>query len=264
MGQSGKQKQIFMKKKSFFLTVVATLSLASATIAQTVPNYVPTNGLVGWWPFNGNANDESGNNNNGTVNGATLTSDRFGNANKAYSFDGVNDYVEIFNSSSLNYPTQAITISTWFKINSWFPLSNGTSWFPILSKSNSNIYGNYRLGLGKDNQNIVKLYGNLNSVGINENLTFNLNQWNNLIFIINASNNTTIIYLNNSLVYQGVTSPTGWNTNNTLPLIIGMDSPGFIEYSNGFIDDIGIWNRALTASEVTELYNAGTGKQYPF
>jgi len=47
-------------------------------------------GLVAYYPFNGNANDESGNGNNGTVNGATLTSDRFGNANSAYSFDGVN------------------------------------------------------------------------------------------------------------------------------------------------------------------------------
>ncbi len=52
-----------------------------------MPTYVPTTGLVGWWPFNGNANDESGNGNNGTVNGAILTSDRFGIANKAYSFD---------------------------------------------------------------------------------------------------------------------------------------------------------------------------------
>ena len=43
-----------------------------------VPSYVPTNGLVGWWGFNGNANDESGNGNNGTVNGATLIADRFG------------------------------------------------------------------------------------------------------------------------------------------------------------------------------------------
>ncbi len=51
-----------------------------------VPNYVPTNGLVGYWPFNGNANDESGNGNNGTNNGATLTADRFGNANSAYGF----------------------------------------------------------------------------------------------------------------------------------------------------------------------------------
>jgi hypothetical protein len=49
-----------MKRKSLLLTAVATLGLTAATMAQTVPSYVPTNGLVGWWPFNGNANDESG------------------------------------------------------------------------------------------------------------------------------------------------------------------------------------------------------------
>ena len=71
---------------------MAAISMTTASMAQTVPNYVPTNGLVGWWPFNGNANDESGNGNNGTVNGATLTTDRNGMAGQAYNFDG-NDYV---------------------------------------------------------------------------------------------------------------------------------------------------------------------------
>jgi len=66
--------------------------------AQNIPSYVPTNGLVGWWPFNGNANDESGNGNNGTVNGAILTTDRFGNDGKAYSFDGVSNYILVNNS----------------------------------------------------------------------------------------------------------------------------------------------------------------------
>ena len=73
-----------MKKTTTIILAV----LFTANLMAQVPNYVPTNGLVGWWPFNGNANDESGNGNNGTVNGATLTTDRFGNANKAYSFDG--------------------------------------------------------------------------------------------------------------------------------------------------------------------------------
>ena len=54
-----------------------------ATHAQ-LPDYPPTEGLVGWWPFNGNANDESGNGNDGVVNGATLIEDRDGNPNAAY------------------------------------------------------------------------------------------------------------------------------------------------------------------------------------
>ena len=84
-----------------FTAFALGLSLTANVIAQ-VPSYVPTNGLVGWWPFNGNANDGSGNGNNGTVNGATLTADRFGNSSEAFSFDGVDDRVEVNNSNSLN------------------------------------------------------------------------------------------------------------------------------------------------------------------
>jgi hypothetical protein len=76
-----------MKTKSF---IAALLLAASSALAQ-VPSYVPTNGLVGLWPFNGNANDESGNGNNGTVlNGTILTTDRFNNANSSYEVDGIN------------------------------------------------------------------------------------------------------------------------------------------------------------------------------
>ena len=81
------------------LTLALLLCLGTFASAQ-IPSYVPTNGLVGWWPFNGNANDESGNGNDGVVNGATLTEDRFGNVDKAYSFDGSNNTGVVINSSS--------------------------------------------------------------------------------------------------------------------------------------------------------------------
>lgn len=70
-------------------------------------------GLVAYYPFNGNANDESGNGHYGTVHGATLTEDRFGNADSAFYFDG-NDYIEI--SSGEIVPQNTITISAWIKI----------------------------------------------------------------------------------------------------------------------------------------------------
>ena len=72
-------------KKAYLMILMSALSILNAY--SQLPTYVPSNGLVGYWPFNGNANDESGNGNNGTVNGATLTADRNGVANKAYSFD---------------------------------------------------------------------------------------------------------------------------------------------------------------------------------
>ena len=61
-----------MKKVLLITFLLGTLLSSNAQ----VPNYVPSNGLVAWWPFSGNANDASGNGNNGTVNGATLTTDR--------------------------------------------------------------------------------------------------------------------------------------------------------------------------------------------
>jgi hypothetical protein len=70
-----------MKTKKIKLGIALFIMCSFTTIAQTLPNYVPSNGLVGWWPFSGNANDGSGNGNNGNVTGATLTLDRFGASN---------------------------------------------------------------------------------------------------------------------------------------------------------------------------------------
>ena len=96
-------------------TLLLILLLVPMMSFGQVPSYVPTNGLIGYWPFNGNANDESGNGNNATVNGATLTLDRFGNVDESYSFDGIDDYVNTnnpFYSSNTSH-----TISLWFHIN---------------------------------------------------------------------------------------------------------------------------------------------------
>ena len=70
------------------LLIAMGFALITQMISAQVPSYIPTDGLLGYWPFNGNANDESGNGNNGTVTGATLNSDRFGINGKAYNFDG--------------------------------------------------------------------------------------------------------------------------------------------------------------------------------
>ena len=97
--------------------------LAPCSANAQVPSYVPTGGLVGWWPFNGNANDESGNGNNGTENGAALTTDRFGTANASFSFNAFNwtwgsggDFIYVpYNS---NFNSSQITVSVWFSKSS--------------------------------------------------------------------------------------------------------------------------------------------------
>jgi hypothetical protein len=89
--------------------VIAALSLNAF---GQVPDYVPSDGLVAWYPFNDNANDESGNGNNGTVIGSTSTADRNGNVNSAYSFDGVDDHISL-NINLGNFGVSDFTISAW-------------------------------------------------------------------------------------------------------------------------------------------------------
>ena len=83
-----------MQVKLMILCMALCTVRLSAT-SQNVPDYVPTDGLVAWYPLNGNANDESGNGNNGDVIGALPTIDRLGQESSAYSFNGSNQYIGI-------------------------------------------------------------------------------------------------------------------------------------------------------------------------
>ena len=95
------------------LIVLYTLLISVNCFGQ-VPNYVPTDSLVGWWPFNGNANDESGNGYDGIIYGATLDTNRFGDVNSAYELDGLDDYIDCDQMPVLNAIPE-LTLSVWVK-----------------------------------------------------------------------------------------------------------------------------------------------------
>ena len=90
------------KLKLLFVIIIIVFS-------NTLLSQIPTNGLVGYWPFSGNANDSSGNNLNGTVNGAVLTEDRFGNSSSAFNFDGIDDYILVNDDDLLSFPNNEFT-----------------------------------------------------------------------------------------------------------------------------------------------------------
>lgn len=75
-------------------------------------------GLIGEWLLDGNARDTSGNGNHGTVTGATLTDDELNRVNRAYSFDGTNDYIQISDSSTLNTNNDAVSVECFFRVDS--------------------------------------------------------------------------------------------------------------------------------------------------
>lgn len=222
--------------------------LGTQSISCEVPTGTLANGMVAYYPFCGNANDSSGNGNHGVVNGATLTNDRYGNANSAYSFNGSSNYIQVPNSTSLQN-INSITISAWIDINAWYQ-SGGNGYFPILHKSDQQgQYGKYAL--------TIKNNGGISHLGSQENgfsfSTWSLNSWQHVVLII--SNNTNKIYIDGNLVSDAPSGAFPNSFSDTLPLLIGIDKPGLIEYANGKIDDIGIWNRALSQQEITNLYN---------
>jgi hypothetical protein len=231
-------------KKILFGSLVVWCAAATAQL----PTYVPTNGLIAWWSFNGNTNDDSGNNNNGTNNGATLTTDRFGNTNSAYSFDGSASYISIPTSASLESPVTRLTMSAWINLSGYSLV--GQAFGPILTKSNSSANAfMYRFTV---DINGISFYAGINNWTSNTGAAFNfsLNQWYLLTAVLDSS--ASYFYLNDSLV--ATNNFTTSIVNNTLPLEIGRDDPGSTEVFNGKIDDIGIWNVALTEQQITNLY----------
>lgn len=218
-------------KKIF--TILFLIGISISTFAQ-----IPTAGLVAYYPFNGNANDWSGNNYNGTVNGASLTNDRFGNPNSAYSFDGINDNITLNSTLSL---TNIQSKSVWVYLNSSNPNQNiiveggAIQWMEVVDIDN-------------DKKPEIR-YGFESTLGnyIESNLELDTLQWYNLILTSDVSN-VMKLYINGVLDSQLSGTP---QTIGNINIGSGVSSYFFI----GKIDDIVIYNRALTPAEVTQIYS---------
>lgn len=232
-----------------------------------VPSYVPTKGLVGWWPFNGDAKDESGSGNNGTANGANLTTDRFGLSNSAYQFDGLNDFI------STNYSgisgTQNRTIQFWAKHNQSFDAQKcaSCSRMPAISYG-SNVTGPSEIGKG--------VYCDFNAgatgVGFDGNETYatfdavnkvNDNKWHHYVYVFETISNVTSIkiYQDSQLLKKILYTYLGNSSINTklqVPLQFGIRTYNSVSHPSNFykgeLDDIGFWNRALDSNEIKRLF----------
>jgi len=227
---------------------IAIIALSINAFAQ-----IPTNGLVGYYPFNGDANDQSINGNNGTVNGATLTIDRFGNANSAYSFDGIN------NNISLSQPflNGAFTFSVWVKFTG---VQTGF-WGAIFT--NGVVHGNWGDGFFayvSNTNDIIHFDKAPDPTGFHSSDTVDLNDNNfhHFVFIWDGltNSNSVKMFHNNILVYSGACISNLINASQNLTFGYGSDGGANFPFK-GILDDIGIWDRELTLSEITQIYNTG-------
>ena len=199
--------------------------------------------MVAFYPFNGNANDISGFNNNGTVSGAALVSDRWGNPASAYSFDGVNDNITVASSSSLNFQN-SITVNFWIKVGEFYeresyPLSHG-NWENRWKISITNKHLRWTL---KSSTGIKDLDSETELV---------INTLYNVTAIYNGVDFE--IYLNGNL--DAFTEFSGSILTTPISLMIGQVLPGNTQYNfKGVLDDIRIYNYALSYNSIQDLYD---------
>ncbi len=221
---------------------VATITLSAngvstQTATVTQQGAIPTDGLVAWYPFNGNANDESGNGNNGTVNGATLTADRFGNANSAYDFSGTGKYISL---GPVIDEMPNLTLTGWFIFNEYNNEINNILAKPYaMAIASQDLYFAFSVSDGTNwSSNTV------------EDIVI-LNSW--MFFSITFNNNLiSKIYINGVLLKTETHSFSAGSNSN--PLNVGIWLPGQPSFP-GQIDDIRIYNRVLNINEIQQLFN---------
>jgi hypothetical protein len=208
-----------------------------------------SDGLVAYYPFNGNANDESGNGNNGIVYGATLTTDRLGNENKAYSFDGISNYIK---AAVKNIPVGNSSRS----MTAWVKPTTSDFHLGIIGYGESGGIQGSLFGLSPNSPNQKLFFWGANQ-DYQSNLPIIRNKWT-FIAVIYDGSKIKLYADNQSESYNIGILKTGMSD-----FYIGVTYDGsgacggFCSWFKGGIDDIRIYNRALSESEIQQLYNEG-------
>jgi hypothetical protein len=222
-----------------------------------------SDGLVAYYPFSGNAGDSSGNGNHGIVYGPLLTTDRFGNANNAFYFDGINDYIEVLDDSTLDF-TNKYSISVWINIPDYSsslgePLAGGFAdkSRAILNKPRTTGWADgYALKIEMNDTLVYSVAGNLtccNNVYVNSNSKPQINTWVNYTTTYDGS--LLKLFVNGKLVNSK--SVQFVHPNSSTSLFLGKSfhtvDLNWYEWFKGQIDDVRLYNRELSESEITYL-----------
>jgi len=218
-------------------------------------------GLTAYYPMDGNANDASGNGSNGVVNGATLTTDRHGNADSAYEFDGQSNDIRIADSPQVDFAqSQDFAVAFWVKaadiqpftasgdndiIEKWDGKAKSPSYPYVIRYLNQKSNNHGKIAVGR--------YDGDNNPSFVSTVKVNDDQFHHIVFVKNGEQLQLFIdgNLDNTL-----TDRTVGNTANNSPLFLGRRGSPLKNQFKGVIDDLLIHNRALTEAEVQTLYDS--------
>lgn len=242
-----------MKKLTIAATVLFAFLLLSGTGMAGI-----NDGLIAYYPFNGNADDASGNGHTGTVHGATLTEDRNGQTNSAYSFDGVDDMIVIQENGAFNVGN-ALTVSLWIRFLSDPPCGHPTSFvskssvypygsntgfiFPYIAWGSCDAFGLIVNTAGSYSWDFRRSYSYTSIAGPE--------QWH--FYTGTFDGGSRKVYIDGVLVSTDYQS--GRILSNSNNLVIG-NQYGTGEWAHAEMDDVRIYNRALSQSEIQQLFGA--------
>lgn len=223
-------------------------------------------GCVLYLDMNGDAKDVTNNNNDGTVNGATLTTDHLGSANRAYSFDGSNDSITVSDSSSLDIGTNDFTISAWIKTGSTITENGGSIINKRAQGSGLSFIG---YSFGYRSTGVPRCIIDDTDYGIFDSTTsLSADTWYLITFVCDRDNESNCLwYINGQATsmsnsFQSTFAATAGSLANSEDLLIGHNNyPAASDYFDGTVSEVFIHERALSASEAALLYQL-TSKKY--
>ena len=227
-------------------------------LSNCLPAQIPTSGLTGYWPFSSTqfANDYSGNGNNGTVHGATLTTDRFGNCQQAYKFNGTSNYIEVPNSSTIDMNNTDFTIALWVKT-----YATDTTGAVLNKNLHTGAWSGYFITTNDNDPGYCPVYkhayfyvaaGTNNEACSNGPICIDTT-WHFLTGVYKYATNQAYFYVDG--VMQAMVGKAAGTISNTADLFFGGAGNINSAYFTGVIDAIRIYQRALSAAEITQLYN---------
>ncbi len=253
-------KPNFMKFKIFSIVISLSLVILGCKKDCQEPDCTVDlkNGLLAYFPFNGNANDESGNGNNGIVNGAFFTTDFLGRLNKAAGFDGVNDYILVQDNGKLN--TDQVTVSMMILVNninrrqafiSRVNFANATAVSYGIGQS-LDITNKFDFVVTNNNCSQPYVYDANNIVSTPE--TMLPNRWYQVL--VTFGNGVQKIYIDGKLRNTLNRQFTSLNKCTLSQLVIGGWWQNDIVSIDGKIDEVRIYNRVLVDCEIEKLTEA--------
>ena len=219
-------------------------TLCAASFAQ-VPDYVPTDGLVGWWSMDGNAVDESGNGHDGDSSGPVPVEDRYGNDSGALEFDD-GDFISL---PTLTEHIPALSVAFWLKLDDYASGESPVGYNHFINKWTD----------GSDDiafvmsANTTGLYLYSGSTPYQSDVLPSLGEWQHVAFVIAPP--YAAIYLDGTVVqtFENVNAM-GQVPEQFMQIGGNGNIPGYNSV-DGSMDEVGLWNRALTPEEIQALYD---------